>query len=285
MVIWYSYDSSNLLAKLLKHGCSWHLLNAAYVWGLPPGMAPAFAILASNDAAAKVASKNSAAAGVQLFQPLGYCHTAIYTRIYIQDPCLDRFYAQSQGKLSFLKAGVYLESKSKKWRVGEIFEYAVCCTTIYRTIIPMRIHLTLFLEALSSTSLLPTKDVLLHIGLIRIEPICRLLRQQCKFVAWICLGQIVGGQNRKNIRRILVRFELDSQKLEVSNDEALIFLIGPLAQFPGKLQLNLTCIWMSDHTYSLIKHYFLCSPRSNCFNWFLKWPSCLVRLVVHIGRW
>ena len=35
------------------------------------GMAPAFAILASNDAAAKVASKNSASAGVQLFQPLG----------------------------------------------------------------------------------------------------------------------------------------------------------------------------------------------------------------------
>lgn len=32
-------------------------------------MAPAFAILASNDAAAKVAGKNSAAAGVQLFQP------------------------------------------------------------------------------------------------------------------------------------------------------------------------------------------------------------------------
>ena len=50
-------------------------------------MAPAFAILASNDAAAKVASKNSAAAGVQLFQPLGYhilaCHTAIlHTDIY-----------------------------------------------------------------------------------------------------------------------------------------------------------------------------------------------------------
>lgn len=35
------------------------------------GMAPAFAILASNDAAARVASKNSASAGVQLFQPLG----------------------------------------------------------------------------------------------------------------------------------------------------------------------------------------------------------------------
>ena len=34
-------------------------------------MAPAFAILASNDAAAKVAAKNSASAGVQLFQPLG----------------------------------------------------------------------------------------------------------------------------------------------------------------------------------------------------------------------
>lgn len=34
-------------------------------------MAPAFAILASNDAAAKVASKNSSAAGVQLFQSLG----------------------------------------------------------------------------------------------------------------------------------------------------------------------------------------------------------------------
>ena len=112
------------------HDTSW-TLNAAYVWGLPPGMAPAFAILASNDAAAKVASKNSAAAGVQLFQPLGYCHTAIYTRIYIQDPCLDRFYAQSQGKLSFLKAGVYLESKSKKWRVGEIFEYAVCAARQY----------------------------------------------------------------------------------------------------------------------------------------------------------
>eukprot|EP00438_Fugacium_kawagutii_P029413 Skav223394 [mRNA] locus=scaffold2634:527576:536591:- [translate_table: standard] len=34
-------------------------------------MAPAFAILASNDAAAKVASKNSASAGVQLFQRPG----------------------------------------------------------------------------------------------------------------------------------------------------------------------------------------------------------------------
>lgn len=59
-----------------------------------------------------------------------------------------------------------------------------------------------------------------------------------------------------------MRFELDSQKLEVSNDEALIFPIGPLAQFPGKLQLNLTCIWMSDHTYSLIKQGQIASTDS-----------------------
>ncbi len=88
------------------HVSSWHFkssdLHRLHVsYEACHGMAPAFAILASNDAAAKVASKNSAAAGVQLFQPLGWhilaCHTAtpryiyIYIIIYIHSPgpCFD----------------------------------------------------------------------------------------------------------------------------------------------------------------------------------------------------
>ena len=84
-------DSSDLLASNC-YVSSWHfkssdlhLLHVSYE--ACHGMAPAFAILASNDAAAKVASKNSAAAGVQLFQPLGWhiltCHTATPRYIYI----------------------------------------------------------------------------------------------------------------------------------------------------------------------------------------------------------
>lgn len=125
------------------HDTSW-TLNAAYVWGLPPGMAPAFAILASNDAAAKVASKNSAAAGVQLFQPLGYhilaCHTAIYTRIYT-GPLFWSFLLPESGKLSFLKAGVYLESKSKTMKSRWDIRISILhCTTIYRTTILMNAY-------------------------------------------------------------------------------------------------------------------------------------------------
>lgn len=80
--------------------CSVHL-NLQQDFGLlmaSLGMAPAFAILASNDAAARVASKNSASAGVQLFQMfsstsalLGLSRSADYSASNANLNCLINF--------------------------------------------------------------------------------------------------------------------------------------------------------------------------------------------------
>ena len=205
-VIWYSYVFIKLTSQVAK---TWMFMTPPEPWTLHmseachPAWRQPLPFWHRTMLPRRWHRRTLLLRGYSCFSPLDTTSWHViqlyYTRIYIQGPCFDHFYSQSQGKLSFLKAGVYLESKSKTMKSW--WDIRICslhCTTIYRTIILMRTSYSISGSLFSCASAL-SQDVLLHIGLIRIEPICRLLRQQCKFVAWICLGQIVGGQNRLNL--------------------------------------------------------------------------------------
>lgn len=207
------------------------------------GMAPAFAILASNDAAAKVASKNSAAAGVQLFQPLGYhilaCHTAIYTQNHTDiytGPLFWSFLLPESRKVVFFKAGVKgIQVRNNE----ELVRYSNKHFALHDNISHNYTNAYILLYFWKSFQLCfcPPRMFSSTSALLGLSRSADYSASNANLLLGFVL-QIVGGQNRLNSTPRSWKFQWWSTD----------FPSCPLAQFPGKLQLNLTCIWMSDHT-------------------------------------
>lgn len=199
--------SSNLLAKLLKHGCSWHLLNPERCVWLRPATRHGASLChfgiercCREGGIEELCCCGGTAVSAPWILSYSYTHTDIY--IYT-GPLFWSFLLPESGKVVFFKSrgllGIQVKNNEELVRYSN--KHFALHDNISHNYTNAYTSYSISGSLFSCASAL-SQDVLLHIGLIRIEPICRLLRQQCKFVAWICLGQIVGGQNRLSFKPV-----------------------------------------------------------------------------------
>lgn len=123
-----------LTSKLLKHGCSWHLLNPERCVCLRPATRHGASLChfgiercCREGGIEELCCCGGTAVSAPWILSYSYIHTDIYT-----GPLFGSFLRPESGKVVFFKSrGLLGIQVKKKWRVGEIFEYAVCAARQY----------------------------------------------------------------------------------------------------------------------------------------------------------